>query len=1687
MRTVHRSLASFSLLLAVVAACTVDPLTFDQLDDGGVDGGEVDTGVDAPPGQLVVSESALTVTEGATRTVTVSLSAPPLGPVLVNLASDDEVRVGLAPTALLFGTGDWMVAQTVTISGKQDADVTDDQVDVSLISAVAGTATVAVIVDDDDGLALQVAPSPVDLGEGATAMLSVRLTHQPASPVDVTVTSSDPARVTTGPGTLRFTETTWDVPQAVTLTGLDDADLAPDQATVTLSAPTATPAITAVSVTINIADRDVLGIDPSTTTLSATEGGTATFGIMLTQQPLASVTVTLTSSDLGAATASPGSLVFTTTNWNTPRTVMVTAVQDLDADPETPTLTLSAPSPVMSRTVSISVADDDTQAIVAAPLAVSPAEGGTAVVNVHLAYRPSSDVTVTASSLSPAVATVPAAQLVFTPSNYAADQPVTITALHDPDAVDGAATIRFEALALGLVRDVSVAVDDDDQLTIEVDTPTVNVVEGANGGFQVRLGAQPATPLIVAVTSADGAAAGASPAMLTFMPAAWDVSQAVTVSGVADVDVANENVAITLASAGLPLRMVTANVTDDDVQAIQLAPSALTVNEGATATVGVRLAFAPAADVNVTVTSGTPAVATAGPTTLTFTPDNYATEQQVTVVGVQDVDIASGSSVLTFASSPLPSVTATVNVTDEDLLLITSSAPSLSIGEAGSGTVNYRLSHQPAATVTVTIASSDMGAAMVAPTTLTFAPADYATLRQVTISGVADADASNESVTVTASAAGIASNMVSVMVLDAQVLGILTDVSSLTVTEGQTAGFGVRLNAVPTGSVTVAIVSSDIGAASASPATLTFTAANWDTLLPVAVTGTSDLDLAGEVVTFALTGSGVSSTSVSATVNDDDVQRIDATPGSLSLTEGQSTSVGISLGYIPSGNVVVTVVSSNGALVSASPGALTFTTANHAIAQGVTVTALQDVDVAGGTSTLTLTTPGAANGVIPVGVTDDDQQVLVVTPTSLTIGEAGSSNFTVRLAYQPSSSTTVSVSSADGAAVAVAPPTSFTFDSANWATARSVTVSGVNDADAASELVVVSVTSPPIPAQSVSVTVTDDDPLGIATEVASVSATEGGTASFRVRLTAAPAGTTTVAIATSDMGAALPSPASLTFDAANWSVYRDVTVNGVQDVDLADETVTLSLSASGLTGATVAAAIDDDDVQEVLASPASLDLTEGGSANVNVSLRWQPATSVTVAVSSNNPGVAVNPMVLTFTPANYATTQPVAVSALQDADAAPGSAALTLSTNGASSATVNVSVTDDDPLLIQTGATVVALGEGSSALLGVRLSAQPLATTTVSVSTSDAGAAVAAPATLTFTTMDWAISKTVTVSGVADADVANETVTITVSSPGLASVPVTAYVTDTTVQGIVTSLPSLSIAEGGSGTFQVRLLAEPSGSVTVALTSQDTGAVTASPASLTFTAANWNTDRDVIATGVADQDLADENTSIIASTAGAPDVPVGVAVDDDDVQQWVRSATASLWEGGSATVGLSLLYIPGGNVAVTLTSSDTATVGVSPATMAFTPGDYNVPKNVTFSNATVNTTTTATVTYTSPDVPSAGSTAVTVVDTTALISVTPNLQNSCEGQAAYLSVVLLAAPPSTVSLSVTCTNPTAVTCWSSPLVFTPTNWSTPQTFHVDGIVDADTATDSTLLTIGGAPLQGVPASVSFREIGTSGC
>jgi hypothetical protein len=147
---------------------------------------------------------------------------------------------------------------------------------------------------------------------------------------------------------------------------------------------------------------------------------------------------------------------------------------------------------------------------------------------------------------------------------------------------------------------------------------TLLVAEGGTARLRVKLGEMPDRPQLVTVRTSKPQALTASPQYVVFDTSTFDVPQDVTLTGVQDEDTADEDVKVVLSAPEVSQASIDVRVRDDDVQALLLSESLLSVAEGKTGVIDVQPKFAPSWTMTITVVSRNPAAALPSPTTLTF-------------------------------------------------------------------------------------------------------------------------------------------------------------------------------------------------------------------------------------------------------------------------------------------------------------------------------------------------------------------------------------------------------------------------------------------------------------------------------------------------------------------------------------------------------------------------------------------------------------------------------------------------------------------------------------------------------------------------------------------------------------------------------------------------------------------------------------------------------------------------------------------------------------------------------------------------------------------------------------------------------------------------------------------------------------------------------------------------------------
>ena len=275
---------------------------------------------------IIVSTANIAVVEGEPGlTFTVELNDEPTTAGATITVISDNADISVSPASLTFthsaGASPWNVAQTVTVSGVEDADTDDDTATITLSGTNGAGGTVAATASDDaititvsTGLNGSVANEGANLIDPDTGGLPFILVATPDaghSFVNWAVVSGTPI----------ITD------DLLTNTDITDVGAPPADA----------------EVRANFGTVDIIA---STATITVIEGDPAgdTFTVVLSKEPQGDVTVTVVS-DNADISVSPAALTFTdsagATPWDTPQTVTVLGEEDADTDTDLATITLS--------------------------------------------------------------------------------------------------------------------------------------------------------------------------------------------------------------------------------------------------------------------------------------------------------------------------------------------------------------------------------------------------------------------------------------------------------------------------------------------------------------------------------------------------------------------------------------------------------------------------------------------------------------------------------------------------------------------------------------------------------------------------------------------------------------------------------------------------------------------------------------------------------------------------------------------------------------------------------------------------------------------------------------------------------------------------------------------------------------------------------------------------------------------------------------------------------------------------------------------------------------------------------------------------------------------------------------------------------------------------------------------------
>ncbi|WP_456407265.1 hypothetical protein [Thiolapillus sp.] len=749
-------------------------------------------------------------------------------------------------------------------------------------------------------------------------VIDYRLSAQPSAAVTLDLTP-DNDQIDLGSGfgmerQLAFDASNWDVRQSVSVTAKDDFvdEIDGDSGITALLSSTDAgfDGGRAEKIVVEIRDNDRAGIRANPYSLLTGEGGQSdTLRLRLTSEPVAPVTLSLTSGNGDEFSLGASSLSFDAGNWSTYQSVVVTGVEDSgvqDGTYEGLIHVVASSSDNLydnrRRDVQARNTDNDKAGVTITPvsaLRTTEADEGGAddSFRVVLDADPSlsGNVTVSFTVSDSTEGSVNPPSVVFDHSNWSVPQTVSLTGVNDTDAdgdleytvetgISSSNAAGYATLEDSDVDDVFVTNIDDERSGFLIDPDSTHLQTGENGDsavFAIRLRSIPEADVSVTVVSSNTDEGDVDKGELLFTVDNWATPQSVTLAGI-DEDIVdgpkNYTVDISSSSAdalydGLVLNPpLSATNQDDDVAAVLVSPlNGLEVTEtGAADQFSVVLAKQPETPVTLPVASQTVTAGQATPSSLVFTPDDWHQPQTVTVYGTNNL-VDDGNRVFhvrvgrattgpqAYQALPYTNVSVTNYAVDNAAIMMTATG-SLSVSEnGGKAHFSVRLATMPMTNIRLEFNLSDGSQGEVTPAFMEFTPENWDQPRIVTFTAldnhlidgerVVDLDALVPAGSGIGSAypPGTGSAAFSINIADEDAAGILVSPENdlYTSEAGDAASFRVVLLAQPSADVAIDVQSSDSGEGLPDRSSLTFTPFDWAVPQTVTVTGQND-DMADE-------------------------------------------------------------------------------------------------------------------------------------------------------------------------------------------------------------------------------------------------------------------------------------------------------------------------------------------------------------------------------------------------------------------------------------------------------------------------------------------------------------------------------------------------------------------------------------------------------------------------------------------------------------------------------------------------------------------------------------------------------------------------------------------------------------------------------------------------------------------------
>ena len=663
---------------------------------------------DVPSVTVSFEEDSYTVGEGSSETVKVVLSADPERTVTIPITKTNQGGASNSdysnvPGSVVFNSGE--TEKTFDFEATDDA-VDDDGESVRLgfqnlparVSAGTTDETVVSITDDDvPSVTVSFEQSSYTVAEGSSETVKVKLSADPERTVEVPISATDMDGASSSdysivPTTVIFNS--GDTEKTFSFSATDDA-VDDDGERVRLTLGTLPPRVSSTSpsqAVVSITDDDVPTVTVSfeRDSYSVIEGNTVAVKVVLSANPERTVTIPLTKTNQGGASASdysvPASVVFNA--GDTEKEITFTATQDTaDDDGESVKLGFSSSLPTRitpgaTAEATVSITDDDVPSVTVRfeQASYTVAEGSSETVKVKLSADPERTLTIPLTKTNQGGASnsdysnVPGS-VVF----HSGDTEKTFSFEATDDAVDddgesvklGFGSSLPTGVTAGNPAEATVSITDDDvpSVTVSFEQSSYTVAEGSSETVKVKLSADPERTVEVPIsaTDMDGASSGDySIAPQTVVFNSGDTEKTLSFSATDDTE-DDDGERVRLSFGTLPPRVSSASpsqavvsITDDDVPSVTVSfeRDSYSVVEGNSVAVKVILSAQPqrAVDVPVSATylGGVGSLDFLGaPTTLNFGAND--TEKTINFSATDDTLDDDGEKVrLSFGNLPAP-------------------------------------------------------------------------------------------------------------------------------------------------------------------------------------------------------------------------------------------------------------------------------------------------------------------------------------------------------------------------------------------------------------------------------------------------------------------------------------------------------------------------------------------------------------------------------------------------------------------------------------------------------------------------------------------------------------------------------------------------------------------------------------------------------------------------------------------------------------------------------------------------------------------------------------------------------------------------------------------------------------------------------------------------------------------------